>query len=440
MLFLLAFVFCLVAMLLFWPTRPHLGPEFLLLSQLLALLSWGIYALARNLDNFVRSRGDFVCFCLLAALMRAALAWGPGLNFPLSSDIYRYVWDGRMISEGVSPYLYPPDAKELEALRLPGLTDRINHPDLCTIYPPLAQDFFFLSYWLGGGAIWAFKVMSAIFEGLTIVALFRLLDLGEFPRSRILLWLFSPLVLIEFSFSAHLDMLAMPFLVTSLCCIEKEMPGRCGFLIACAVLIKFLGLLFVPYLFLHWRGAQRKRFLLSFSLALILIYLPFVLSAGGGVLGSLPVFLARWEFNASLYSVARYWLGPAVARPAAGLLLVLWLLLQALRKAELNEKLLWAFTGYVMLTTTLMPWYLIWMYPMLMRSPRAPLLWISGAVLLSYHGHYWIRMEGWPGGNALICGIYIPFYTLLLLSGRRPLASLPGPGEFSGRRSGVIRR
>ena len=56
----------------------------------------------------------------------------------LSDDVHRYVWDGRVQLHGVHPYRYAPADSALAELRDEGWT-RINHPELRTIYPPLAE-------------------------------------------------------------------------------------------------------------------------------------------------------------------------------------------------------------------------------------------------------------------------------------------------------------
>ena len=67
----------------------------------------------------------------------------------LSDDIYRFIWDGRLILNGVNPFTALP-ASFLEANPpLDGidqaLFDQLNSPDYFTIYPPLAQGSFALS-------------------------------------------------------------------------------------------------------------------------------------------------------------------------------------------------------------------------------------------------------------------------------------------------------
>ncbi|HET9235464.1 MAG TPA: hypothetical protein VFP10_15130, partial [Candidatus Eisenbacteria bacterium] len=59
----------------------------------------------------------------------------------LSDDVYRYIWDGRVLLDGINPYRYPPQAAELASLR-DALWTQINHPELETIYPPLLMLLF----------------------------------------------------------------------------------------------------------------------------------------------------------------------------------------------------------------------------------------------------------------------------------------------------------
>ena len=61
----------------------------------------------------------------------------------LSSDIYRYVWDGKVQAAGINPYRYFPAQDALAALRDATIFPHINRADYAvTIYPPVAEFFF----------------------------------------------------------------------------------------------------------------------------------------------------------------------------------------------------------------------------------------------------------------------------------------------------------
>ena len=64
----------------------------------------------------------------------------------LSTDIYRYVWDGRVQLAGINPYRYVPAADQLAFLRDAAVYPHINRADYAqTVYPPAAQVIFALA-------------------------------------------------------------------------------------------------------------------------------------------------------------------------------------------------------------------------------------------------------------------------------------------------------
>ena len=61
----------------------------------------------------------------------------------LSTDIYRYVWDGKVQGAGINPFRYIPADRHLAFLRDTGIYPHINRRDSAhTIYPPGAQIIF----------------------------------------------------------------------------------------------------------------------------------------------------------------------------------------------------------------------------------------------------------------------------------------------------------
>ena len=93
----------------------------------------------------------------------------------LSSDIYRYVWDGRVQLAGVNPYRYMPSADELAFLRDDAVYSHINRGDYAhSVYPPAAQAIFAVAAAVTPG-VFGMKLMIAAFDTLAIVALILLL-------------------------------------------------------------------------------------------------------------------------------------------------------------------------------------------------------------------------------------------------------------------------
>jgi len=64
----------------------------------------------------------------------------------LSTDVYRYVWDGKVQAAGINPYRYLPADDALTHLRDDAVYPNINRANYAvTIYPPVAQMFFLLA-------------------------------------------------------------------------------------------------------------------------------------------------------------------------------------------------------------------------------------------------------------------------------------------------------
>src|SRR6185437_15508943 len=91
----------------------------------------------------------------------------------LSSDIYRYVWDGIVQHAHISPYRYVPGDEHLAFLRgsHQHIFDNINRRDYArTIYPPAAQLFFYLVTFISP-TVTFMKTAMVLCECITMFAL-----------------------------------------------------------------------------------------------------------------------------------------------------------------------------------------------------------------------------------------------------------------------------
>ena len=105
-------------------------------------------------------------------ILTFAIAFRLATLFPnpyLSSDIYRYTWDGVVQHAHISPYRYVPGDPALEFLRKPNqdLFNNINRRDYAlTIYPPVAQFLFYIITFISPTMTFM-KMAMVLFEGLT---------------------------------------------------------------------------------------------------------------------------------------------------------------------------------------------------------------------------------------------------------------------------------
>src|SRR6185437_9152024 len=92
----------------------------------------------------------------------------------LSSDMYRYVWDGKVQAAGINPYRYIPDDPALAPLRDDAIYPNVNrHEYAPTIYPPMAQ-IIFAAVARVSPTVTAMKAAMVGFEIIAVIAILRL--------------------------------------------------------------------------------------------------------------------------------------------------------------------------------------------------------------------------------------------------------------------------
>jgi len=200
----------------------------------------------------------------------------------LSSDIFRYIWDGKVQSAGINPYRYVPADPALATLRDAAIFPNINRADYAvTIYPPVAQVFFLLVTRLGANTL-VMRLALLACEAITVLIVLRMLKRLQRPPTRIVAYLWHPLPAWEIANSGHIDglMLCLMFLGIWLAIGGRAIRG--AIVIALAALAKPLAL---PALAAIWRPWNWKM-IFAVIAAVGLCYLPY-LSVGWGVLGFL---------------------------------------------------------------------------------------------------------------------------------------------------------
>ena len=148
-----------------------------------------------------------------AALMRLPLLVEPPY---LSSDMYRYVWDGRVQGNGINPYVHVPAAPEVAHLRDSAIYPNINRADYApTIYPPAAQMVFWLITRFGDSVL-AMKLGFLAFEALAMAAIIGLLGRLALPPTHVVAFAWHPLTVWEIAGNAHVDAVLVGLMMASL--------------------------------------------------------------------------------------------------------------------------------------------------------------------------------------------------------------------------------
>ncbi len=340
---------------------------------------------------------------VLGILLRIALVFA----FPLlSDDVYRFVWDGRLLVAGYNPFAELPSYYLEGGERVEGLNaelyGQLNSPDYHSIYPPVAQGVFALAAWLAPGSIYGPAVVMKLFlllaESGTLFSFLHLLPRFGLSRDRLLLYWLNPLIIVEIVGNLHFEGAMVCFLLASLYFLSRSRYGAAAGAMGMSIASKLLPLMLLPFLL---RRLWRRSFWVYGSVlaaTLLVLFLP--LLAGSGVLNglgsSLDLYFRKFEFNASLYYLARAYgyyeigwnqiarFGPLLARLAAVGILLGAYLDRRTDWASLTEAWMLAFVGYLLCATTVHPWYLA--VPIALccfTSWRFPLVW-SYLIVLTY--------------------------------------------------------
>jgi len=208
----------------------------------------------------------------------------------LSSDIYRYVWDGKVQATGINPYRYVPADPALASLRDGTIFPHINRATTAvTIYPPVAQ-FFFLIVTRIGENVTVMRLALVGCEAVTAAIIALFLRRMNQPVTRVVAYLWHPLPLWEIASSGHVDALMLALMLLGLWIALSGHALRGAALIAFSVLVKPY---VAPVLAGIWRPWDLKMPLVVIAI-ITLCYLPY-LSVGWGVLGFLTQGYLREE-------------------------------------------------------------------------------------------------------------------------------------------------
>jgi hypothetical protein len=415
------------------------------------MLAWTALAFAGYLGALLA--------CERARHMPSVVLWGGAAAFhllmlltapTLSSDVYRYLWDGHVANHGVSPYTYAIQDPALDALDAP-VRVLSNNPWMASPYLPAAQ-------WLFGTVTWLLpmdvKSMQAVMIGVNLLVgalIAALLAIARLPSRRLMLYLWNPLVVIETAHGAHVDVWMALLTMLALWLwlrVDDEENARVGaqrqrwlapVVLALATLTKLLPGLLVLVLFWRWRWRR----LLLYAATTTLLLTAAGLRAGWGLtgpldgrglFGALRIYAVRWNYNSGLFhwletwpwlcseiafgaGECRLWAKSILAVMMVASMVAIWRMARSITSARALLRLAAApLMFYVLLTTTVHPWYLLLLLAFLpFLAPGddeparqwgwvAPWLYLSATLFLSYltyldldnlREYEWVRLTEW---------------------------------------------
>jgi len=322
---------------------------------------------------------------------------------PLSQDFNRFIWDGRLLLQGLNPYLTTPDflitnnlATIHDANKLYKAMGELNATNY-TNYPPISQLGYYIAALFGSESI----LISIVVMRLQLIAadigIFfygkKILQTLKLPKRNIFLYFLNPFIILELTGNLHYEPLMILFLVGSLHYLLENKWIVSAVLLGLSINVKLLPLVFIPVfasfflqesilkkslsnsIQLLVKGKKKiARYIVFCSLSIItnlLLFSPFYNSTFlTNYSSSIGLWFKSFEFNASIYYIARWvgyqivgWNTIATLGKILPLFTIIFVVILSIIKNNSQPKtlfnmLLFSISIYLVFTTTVHPWYL----------------------------------------------------------------------------------
>lgn len=336
------------------------------------------------------TRGYALAVILVVGLaMRLLLLPGD----PVSTDVFRYVWDGRVQGAGINPYLFVPADEALRGLRDDAIYPNINRVDYApTIYPPMAQVTFFLITRISESVTFMKATMIG-FEAVAVWAIVRLLAARGQPTTNVLLYVWHPLPLWEFARSGHVDAVAIACLMLALLAAHRRSPILAGMALGAGTLVKYSPLVTAPGLYRRWDWRLPAALAATFAI----FYLPY-LGAGTKVIGFLPGYVSEENLDRGTGFFVLHALDAVFQMPpstvayylaASAAIMIILAFVVVMRKSQSSADLFGAMvlTGaFLFLLSPHYAWYFTWLVPFHCFYPSIALMYLTCVSGLLYLG------------------------------------------------------
>ncbi len=372
----------------------------------------------------------------------------------LEDDYFRYLWDGAVTANGTNPYQYSPEQVLQNTGIPPGIADLgtesgeiikgINHPHLRTIYPPLAQALFAVSYLIKPWSLTVWKMILLIPDLLTLALLFYAFRLERLPQINLIIYWWNPLLVKEIFNSGHLDVLVFPFALGAIILALRSRYTRSALSLAAGIGVKLWPAFLLPVILRPLISYPKKLIVTAGLVAVLLVIIFLPLYVGGLDQSSGLVAYGRsWQNNASAFRVLIFisdqsldLLGfaayhkYALARVIMALLIAAWAGFITFKKSlnhDLFKKSLFITAFVFLISPAQFPWYYTWLLPFLTLRPRFSLLLLT-TLLPLYYLRYYLEPRGELRAfdDFVVWIEFVPVWAALFLEWKRGGKEIPG--------------
>ena len=355
----------------------------------------------------------------------------------LSQDFYRFIWDGRLVFQGINPYLFSPEnflnedlstaLKVTNSIKINQAQELYNgmgelNGSHFSNYPPINQFFFAIAALFAGKSILGSVIVMRVFIILADIGILyfgrKLLKKLNQNPDKIFWYFLNPFIIIELTGNLHFEGIMLFFVIWSLYLLYQKKWFWSAVILGVSVSVKLIPLLFLP-LFYQWFIAKKEgstalrlrsvttinliKLIKYYVIVIITVALTFLPFYSPQFVSNFSETIALWfqnfEFNASIYYVIRWigfkivgWniietVGKILPIIVIGFLLILTFFRKNKNFQQLITVMLFGISFYYLFSTTVHPWYIA--TPLLLSvftKYRFPIVW-SIVVMLSYSAY-----------------------------------------------------
>lgn len=367
-------------------------------------------------------RGRRRCWWLIwvpALLVRVLL-----LPTAPSDDVNRYLWEGKLVAQGMNPYEATANAEQWTPQR-DAYWEAMNHKDKPTAYPPVVLWLFAAAGSVAYHPL-ALKLAFVLADLFCLGLLLSLLRGRGLSPGYAVFYSLNPLILIAYAGEAHFDVWMIAPLLGGLWLAERGWRGLSLVAVVLAAAIKWVALPLLPLFLFGWRGPEGRRArgpgrVAGTVLAAAVLILPVLAFTGGNPLGLLHAlfeFGTTRSFNGPVHT--ELWLGLGLSRERSNLIVALafagvlgwrWHLRD---RVALDAQIRWILGALVVFSPTVHFWYLAWLIPFVALRPSMPWLLLS----ISAGAYFWVWSNAatgyWELQTWQMRLLWLPFFIGLL--------------------------
>jgi alpha-1,6-mannosyltransferase len=383
------------------------GGAFLVFLAAVLIIKNKKHAPERKTDDWYAKYKTPALIIFFGLLFRATLI--PS-DITTSDDVYRYIWEGKVLYNGFNPYQHPPGDPALIPLYSKDLPAKVTFHNFAAIYPPLSQMIFVVNYVFSGEKDTALKFIFLLCEAVTLIFITLLLKERKKDLNLVILYAWLPLPIMEYFVNSHVDPLGIMFFVMFLYFTERNKLIPSAVVFTLSFLSKLYPVFLLPLILKKYGFKKSIIFGLIFAGMTIAFFLPFV-PKDRFVAESLIKYLTNWQFNSSFYYIFLNILHNGYqAKIICNIFLIITVLGISYYYKDFLRAVTFVLLAVIAFTATIYPWYLGWIAAL---NPLFGLYSLLSFYFTINFSNLTPLSVGWKEYWQVTLIEYVPFYLLL---------------------------